>query len=476
MTVISDTYDLVASAAGHAPDTVAGIVAANYQTVRQDFYLSPICEVFADDVESGNLGWTAQGNWAITTEAAHSPTHSWTDSPGGNYGNYWDYSLTSPVFDLSDYQGLTLSFWHRYDLEDGYDYGYVEYSINGGAWTPAATYNGENETTWRQDQVDLSALDGQANARLRFRIDTDSYVTADGWHIDDVVLSGGGPACVTPLAPTAGFASNSPVYLGEPVQFTNLTTGTAPLDYLWAFGDGDTSTASDPAHLYPAAGAYTVTLTATNTLGSDSASHEVVVLPVDCISLTGVALSLVTAGPVYPGESVDLSADLLPNLATKPYTYSVDYGDGSPVAPANSSDDPLALSHAYTQVGTYTVEFAAWNCGLTEPLTDSVEVAVQEPPACVDLEGITIDGPSSGAPGIYTYTTSYEPLSATLPLTYTWDNGDATDSSVRALGVGTHTLAVTATNCGATVTDTLQVVVAEPPPYHYIYLPLIRKN
>ena len=85
MTVISGTYDVSAIAASHVVSTVTGIVAENYQTVQQDFYLHPICDAFADDVEIGQPGWTAQTPWAITTESSHSATHSWTDSPGGNY-------------------------------------------------------------------------------------------------------------------------------------------------------------------------------------------------------------------------------------------------------------------------------------------------------------------------------------------------------------------------------------------------------
>src|SRR5690606_20315650 len=38
---------------------------------------------FYDDVEDGNIGWTAQSPWAITAEDSHSTSHSWTDSPGG---------------------------------------------------------------------------------------------------------------------------------------------------------------------------------------------------------------------------------------------------------------------------------------------------------------------------------------------------------------------------------------------------------
>jgi len=52
------------------------------------------------------------------------------------------------------------------------------------------------------------------------------------------------------------------------IAFTNLTTGTAPLTYLWDFGDGGTSTEKDPVHQYTAVGIYMVKLTATNAYGS----------------------------------------------------------------------------------------------------------------------------------------------------------------------------------------------------------------
>lgn len=277
MTVVSGTYSLSAVAPGHAVSTVASIVAADYQTVRQDFHLFPTCQVLSDNVESGNLGWTAQSNWAITDEAAHSPSYSWTDSPGGNYSTNSNASLTSPVLDLSDYEEVTLSFWHTYDLENGYDYGYVEYSTDGGtSWTVAASYNGEGHTTWTQVEVNLAALDHQPNGRVRFRLYSDGWVTRDGWHVDDIVLSGSGLAC---LQPAAGFTTGGPIYLERPVTFTNRTKGAEPLDYWWDFGDGvGVSTQRDPVYTYASTGTFTVTLVATNSLGSDRASQPVTVL------------------------------------------------------------------------------------------------------------------------------------------------------------------------------------------------------
>jgi hypothetical protein len=148
-------------------------------------------EVFADDVEAGNIGWATQPQWAITSEASNSPTHSWTDSPGAEYGNDWNNSLSSPMIDCSELQSVTLEFSHIYEMESGWDYGYVEYSTDGGVgWTTVASYSGATTAGWESVSIDLAALDGVADGRIRFRLETDSWVTEDGWHVDDIIVRG----------------------------------------------------------------------------------------------------------------------------------------------------------------------------------------------------------------------------------------------------------------------------------------------
>jgi PKD repeat protein len=71
---------------------------------------------------------------------------------------------------------------------------------------------------------------------------------------------------VTPL-PTAGFTSATAGF-GYVFDFSNTSTGGAT-DYLWDFGDGNTSTLATPSHTYTTNGAYTVTLTASNGNCSD---------------------------------------------------------------------------------------------------------------------------------------------------------------------------------------------------------------
>jgi carboxypeptidase T len=372
MTVISGTYDMVAEAENFSPAYANGILAENYQTIQQDFLLYPYCTIFTDDIESGNQGWTAQSPWGITAATSHSPTHSWTDSPAGNYGNNLSISLTSQVFDFSNYTGISLGFWHKYFTEAGWDYGNVEYSTDGTNWSNIASYDGV-QSNWTAAQLLIPGLDEQGTAYIRFHFTSDSNTVYDGWYLDDIAIQGGGPSCVPLLAPTAGFTTNSPVELGQAVEFTNETIGTAPITYAWDFGDGiGTSTETNPSYTYVDIGTYTVTLSAENPYGTSSFSDTVTVQHVE---ITTVDLTQVTTGPIFPGEMVGFSADLLPDNAGKPYDYTIDFGDGT-VITGTSSLDPLLLNHVFSSGGAYTVQIWVQNASMTEPITTMLDVTI----------------------------------------------------------------------------------------------------
>jgi len=74
------------------------------------------------------------------------------------------------------------------------------------------------------------------------------------------------PPCNPPVADFVGSPTSGDYPLT--VNFTDLSTN-SPTSWSWNFGDAGTSTAQNPSHTYTSAGTYTVTLTATNSCGSD---------------------------------------------------------------------------------------------------------------------------------------------------------------------------------------------------------------
>lgn len=139
-----------------------------------------------------------------------------------------------------------------------------------------------------------------------------------------------------------------------PVQFYN-TTNRFDLNWLWYFGDGDTSTARDPLHVYFTPGDFDVTLIAWDSSG--------------CVdTITYVALIRVR-GPI--GNFI-----ATPDSGCVPLTVSItgsvfstisivaDLGDG------NSFQDTIALTHTYDEVGTFYPVYT---------LTDSLGCTVSYP-------------------------------------------------------------------------------------------------
>jgi len=142
---------------------------------------------FTDDMESGDT-WGNDTPWGLTDTASHSASHSWTDSPGTSYEDNMDRSLTTSV-DLSACNRPLLSFWNRYNLEDGKDYGYVEVSKDDGAsWQCLFFVTGNSIGRWFKEEIDLGAY-AYRQIQVRFRIVTDASGRFDGWYIDDVEVS-----------------------------------------------------------------------------------------------------------------------------------------------------------------------------------------------------------------------------------------------------------------------------------------------
>jgi hypothetical protein len=75
----------------------------------------------------------------------------------------------------------------------------------------------------------------------------------------------------------ASYRTSAMPTIHQPITFTNLSTGFGPQSYLWDFGDGVTSTLTNPVHTFNVGGSRTVTLTVQTSRGSDQ-SVQVIAL------------------------------------------------------------------------------------------------------------------------------------------------------------------------------------------------------
>ena len=167
----------------------------------------PPASAFFDNFENGINGWTTAAPAMPGPRPRRSPTARPTRGPIARpettptTSNSW---LQSPVINLGDKTGVSVSGFFKYALEAGFDYAYLEYSTDGGTTynaTPLATSNGV-EANWVQTSVSAATLDNQANARLRLRFLSDSGVALDGIYVDDFNVSYHPLVCQPPLSRT----------------------------------------------------------------------------------------------------------------------------------------------------------------------------------------------------------------------------------------------------------------------------------
>jgi len=208
--------------------------------------------VFSDDFENGLGNWT--GDWALTTATYNSPTHSYTDSPGGNYpANANLIGAMASGVDLSSFLGATLEFYTKYELETGFDYCYLEVSTDGGTnWIRVKTYNGEGVVTqFTQETVDIGAFAGQSDVRFRFRLVSDGGYETDGMYVDDFSIMGSYVDSSPPLlqyTPPANYEGVIDTF-HFPIVITDLSgVNTATLSY-WLDNNLPAMITIDPANV-----------------------------------------------------------------------------------------------------------------------------------------------------------------------------------------------------------------------------------
>ena len=149
------------------------------------------------------LGFSAKEEARLVPTSAHSGVHFWWSNRGDNS----DMTLTR-TFDLTGLgeAHLQVSLW--YDIEDGWDYAYIEASVDGGqtwqvltgthttmgnptgqsygpGFTGRSGSDGSSAAVWLEESVDLSNYAGEV-ILLRFEYVTDIAANQPGLCIDDI--------------------------------------------------------------------------------------------------------------------------------------------------------------------------------------------------------------------------------------------------------------------------------------------------
>lgn len=152
------------------------------------------------------------------------------------------------------------------------------------------------------------------------------------------------PALIKVRQPSANFSSTDLTACAPSVvNFTDLCVDADM--YLWDFGDGTTSTNSNPSHIYNTPGNYTVSLIAQSNLGcSDTIVRQEYIQVRGPV--TNFSASALTGCSPFTVNFTDLS--------TNASSWNWNFGDGNSVTTENSS-------HVFPDSGTYTISLVTWD-------------------------------------------------------------------------------------------------------------------
>jgi PKD repeat protein len=328
----------------------------------------------------------------------------------------------------------------------------------------------------------------------------------------------GVPASITPQPPVADFSGDpTTVAVGNSVQFTDLSTN-SPTSWSWTFEGGtpSSSTAQNPVVTYNTIGTYDVTLTATNSEGSDTenkTNYITVQEAVYCDSsgnsqsyeyIAGVNVSDLSNSSGATGysdftymtanliEGESASVLLTPGFTGSSYTEYwriwIDYNMDSDFE--DSGEQVFSGSGSSNVSGSFTVP--SGTSGVITRMRVSMSYS-SYPPYCgtftygevedytVEISGGVVDPPVADFTASDTTinvgdSVTFTDLSTNNPTSWSWTFNGGTPSSstqqnptITYNTAGTYTVSLTATNSAGSDTETktnyitVEEIPVEPP-------------
>lgn len=341
-------------------------------------------------------------------------------------------------------------------------------------------------TEWRTESIVITPqVAGQSNVLMSF-VNHGHY--GNGIYIDNVNIS-----YSTTAAPIANYNYASTMCSGATVTFTDASTN-SPTSWLWNMPGASvtTSTLQNPSVTYAAGGVYTVTLSATNGVGTSTVSKTFTVTGTPTVTASGsstacagTSATLTASGATTytwnPGSLTGASVVVTPTTTT---TYSIVGATGtcngnttklltitpSPTITASGTSSVCAGGPA-TIIGSGGTTYT-WNPGSLTAAT-----VVVNPTSTITY---TLTGSSGGCNGTTTKVVNVTPnptvtvnssticpggtatLTASGASTYSWSTGSSA-TSINPTPTTTTTYSVTGTTSGCSNLQTAMVTVAPAP-------------
>jgi PKD repeat protein len=241
------------------------------------------------------------------------------------------------------------------------------------------------------------------------------------------------------VLPAADFTADIQTGLSPlTVAFTDTSTGT-PTSRLWTFGDGTTSTATNPTHTYTAPGTYTVSLKVTNAYGYDTETKTGYITVV----AAPVAAMDVDCEIGYISHEFAFTDESLYNPTSWEWTV-----DGTIV----STDQDL--NHTFSSVGSHWVSLTVTNDYGTDTIGKDITIV----PAGYPIASFTYALSSRVLPITVTCTDT----SQGTPASWLWDFGDGFNSTLQNpvhsyYHSGEYVVSLTVTNSTGTMTTQMRI-------------------
>lgn len=407
----------------------------------------PLCvgetlELYAEPVNNATYSWTGPNGFTSNdqnpvipnVQMAHAGTYNLTVTLGGTPSN----PFPTEVF---IYHNPIANFSFNNECE-GTEIQFNDLSTCASTETPIDSWLwdfGDGNTSTNQNPAHTFATGGPLTYDVTLTVETTGGCTN---YLTQTVQIFPKPVALF----TYNFVDGSSCVNSE-VQFTDQSTSPEGdiINWVWDFGDSQTSTDQNPVHSYNNPGNYVVTLTVENENACDSiyqTSLSINANPVIDFSFNEVCFGAIT-------EFND--SDHINTGATSEWMY--DFGDG------NSSNESNP-THLYESAGTYNVHFSIIDTNGCSNAIDHGVAVYESPEADFNYDTVCL------------YSTTHltdlsEPLSG---IDYwNWDLGDGNSSNQQNIdhiysNPGVYdVLLIVGNNEGCNDTIAHQVQVWEPP-------------